>query len=570
MLTRQQSKKWVAKIYDEAAAARLARELGITPIVAALLANRDITHPEAAQKFLRPTLEDLHDPFLMTDMRKAVERIKLAIARKEKICIYGDYDVDGTTSTIILKKALSRLGAQVYYYIPERLKDGYGLRQEAMDEAREKGYQLVISVDTGIRAQQVVAYARSIGLDIIITDHHLPEAGLPRAHAVLNPKRADCQYPEKNLAGVGVAFKLAQALLADSNQERLVESFVKVAAIGTIADIVPLTGENRVIAKYGLAGLQNPVNHGLRALLEVAGLGGDRPISGFDVGFKIGPRINAAGRMEKASAVVDLFDAPDFETARLMAGAMNEQNAARQQIEAETLALALEQVEAAGGWGDTHVAVIAGEGWHRGVIGIVASKVVERIYRPTIIISVENGLGHGSGRSIPPFHLLAGLESCGELFEKFGGHSHAAGVTIRADKIAELRQKLNAHARGVLTADDLMPIVAVDGEISLKQATLELLREVNRLEPFGSGNPQPVFTSRHVKVVERPRVIKDRHLKLKVMQEGRWMDCIFWGAAEYADDIFAGDTISIAYTLSENSYNGSTSIQLVVKDLKLS
>ena len=564
----QQSKKWLVKPYDEAGAARLARDLNLSSILALLLVKRGLTQAEEAEKFLTPALDGLHDPFLMKDMREAVDRIKTAIARKEKICIYGDYDVDGTTSTIILKKALTRLGADVHYYIPERLKDGYGLRQEAMDEARDKGYHLIISVDTGIRAQQVVEYARSIGLDIIITDHHLPDEGLPRAHAVLNPKRPDCPYPEKNLAGVGVAFKLAQALLTNSQQAKLVESFVKVAAIGTIADIVPLTGENRVIAKYGLAGLQNPVNHGLRALLEVAGISGDKPISGFDVGFKIGPRINAAGRMEKASAVVELFDAPDYETARQMALAMNVQNAARQQIEADTLAQALHQVETSSGLKDAHVAVIAGEGWHRGVIGIVASKVVEKIYRPTIIISIENGLGHGSGRSIPPFHLLAGLESCGELFEKFGGHSHAAGVTIQADKIAELRQKLNAHARGVLTDEDLMPIVSIDCEISLKQATLDLCYDINRLEPFGSGNPQPVFASRHVKVVERPRVIKDRHLKLKVMQEGRWLDCIFWGAAEYADEIFAGDTISIAYTLSENSYNGSSSVQLVLKDIK--
>lgn len=569
MRARRQEKQWEIKTHDAEAAARLARELHLSPIVATLLANRQLTETAAAKKFLNPQLADLHDPFAMQDMRQAVTRIRHAIARREKICIYGDYDVDGTTSTIILKKALTRLGADVVYYIPERLKDGYGLREEAMDEVKERGCQLIISVDTGIRAQQVVEYARQIGLDIIITDHHLPEAGLPRAEAVLNPKRPDCRYPEKNLAGVGVAFKLAQALLTESDQARLVESFIKIAAIGTIADIVPLTGENRVIAKYGLAGLQHPVNFGLRALLEVAGVAVDKPLSGFDVGFKIGPRINAAGRMEKASAVVELFDAPDMETAQRLALAMNTQNATRQQIEAETLAQALAQIESDDELRDAHVAVLAGEGWHRGVIGIVASKVVERIYRPTLIISIENGMGHGSGRSIPPFHLLDGLESCGELFEKFGGHSHAAGVTIRAERIGELRRRLNDYARAALTAEDLLPVVDIDCEISLKQATLDLLSEVNRLEPFGSGNPQPVFASRQVRVVERPRVIKDRHLKLKVMQEGRWMDCIYWGAADYAEEIFAGDTISIAYTLSENTYNGSTSAQLVIRDLKV-
>jgi single-stranded-DNA-specific exonuclease len=569
MPNQSQTKRWIAKPYDAAAAVRLARELQISDIVATLLANRGITDQQAADKFFYPTLDDLHDPFLMKDMRQAVERILQAIERKEKILIYGDYDVDGTTSTVILKKALSLIGAEVSYYIPERLKDGYGLRQDAMDMAKARGVQLIISVDTGIRAQQVVEYARSLGLDIIITDHHLPEEGLPKANAVLNPKRPDCQYPEKNLAGVGVAFKLAQALLMKTAQAHYVESFVKIAAIGTIADIVPLTGENRVIAKYGLAGLRQPKNFGLRALLEVAGVNSNKPISGSDVGFRIGPRINAVGRMAGASAAVDLFDAPDLPKALELAHAMNVQNAARQQIEAETLAQALEQIEATPELRNAHVAVIAGDGWHRGVIGIVASKVVERLHRPTLIISVEEGLGHGSGRSIPAFHLLDGLESCGELFERFGGHSHAAGVTIRAEKIGELRRRLNLHAQGVLSPEDLVPVVSIDCELSFKQATLETLNEINRLEPFGSGNPPPTFATHGAQVVERPRILKDKHLKLRVLQAGRWVDCIWWGGAERAAEIFAGDIVSIAYTLSENDYNNNKHVQLILKDLKI-
>ncbi len=567
MAGQTREKRWAKKQYDERAAARLARELRISDISAAMLANRGVTDIEAADKFLYPKLEHLHDPYLMKDMQAAVERIRLAIERGERICIYGDYDVDGTTSTIILKKTLKLLGADVSYYIPERLKDGYGLREDAMDMAKAEGYQLIISVDTGIRAQQVVEHARTLGLDMIITDHHLPEDGsLPRAHAVLNPKRDDCPYPEKNLAGVGVAFKLAQALLGKDSKR--VESFVKVAAIGTIADIVPVVGENRVIAKHGLAGLRNPVNHGLRALLEVAGVNLNKPLSGMDIGFKVGPRINAAGRMEKASAVIELFDAPDYETARQMALAMNVKNAARQQVEADTLAAAIRQIDSDSRLKNSYVAVIAGENWHRGVIGIVASKVVERLYRPTIIISVENGIGHGSGRSIPPFHLLNGLESCAEVFEKFGGHSHAAGVTIRADKIDELRARLDAHARGVLRPEDLIPVIDFDCELSFKQASLETLEEINRLEPFGAGNPQPVFVTKGAKVVER-RILKDKHLKLKLMQDGRWMDCVWWGAAEVAQDVYPGDVVSLAYTLSENTYNGSTSVQLTLKDLKI-
>jgi single-stranded-DNA-specific exonuclease len=504
----------------------------------------------------------------MRDMREAVERILRAVEQKEKILIYGDYDVDGTTSTIILKKALSIAGADVSYYIPERLKDGYGLREDAMERAKEQGYHLIISVDTGIRARQVVEHARGLGLDVIITDHHLPEEGLPRANAVLNPKRPDCSYPDKNLAGVGVAFKLAQALLSVTGHARFVESFIKIAAIGTIADIVPLVGENRVIARYGLLGLEQPSNLGLRALLEVAGVA-NRPITSFDVGFRIGPRINAAGRMAGASAVVDLFDAPDFGTAMRMALSMDHQNAARQQAEAEIIAQIFAEIDRNPEIRSSHVAVIAGEGWHRGVIGIAAARVVEQIHRPTIIISIENGVGHGSGRSIRAFHLLDGLSTCADLFDRFGGHSHAAGLAVRAERISELRRRLNEHARTVLSEEDLVPIIDIDYRLPLKQATHELVEELTRLEPHGPGNPQPVFETQGAQVVSAPRVLKDKHLKFRVLQGNRWVDCVWWGAGARAADIFAGDRVSIAFTLSENTYNNSSQVQLTLRDIKV-
>jgi single-stranded-DNA-specific exonuclease len=544
------------------------REFRITEVTATLLANRGITEIETAHKFLSPSIRDLHDPFKMADMEEAVACILRAIERKEKILIYGDYDVDGTTSTVILKKALTLIGADVSYYIPERLKDGYGLRDDAMEMARDRGFQLIISVDTGIRAQQVVEHARSLGLDIIITDHHLPEEGLPRANAVLNPKRPDCQYPNKNLAGCGVAFKLAQALLTRTGQERFIESFVKIAAIGTIADIVPLVGENRIIAKYGLEGLTQPNNHGLRALLEVAGVAG-KSVSCFDVGFRIGPRINAVGRMAGASAAVDLFDAPDLETAMRLALSMDEQNLARQKAEADILAQVLAEIERDQTLAASHVAVIAGEGWHRGVIGIVASKVVEHLNRPAIIISIEDGVGHGSGRSIRSFHLLNGLESCGELFDRFGGHSHAAGLAMPADRIDEMRRRLNEHARKVLTDEDLIPIVETDYHLPLRLASHEMIEEITRLEPFGPGNPQPVFEAHGAQVVQAPRVLKEKHLKFRVQQASRWLDCIWWGAGERANDIFPGDRVSLAFTLSENTYNNNTQVQLTLKDLKI-
>lgn len=568
MRSKNQDRNWIQTHSDQASAARLARELGASEVLATLLVNRGVTDPETAYKFLNPNIKDLHDPFLMADMRAAVDRILRAVEQKEKILIYGDYDVDGTTSTVILKKALTLIGAEVSYYIPERLKDGYGLREDAMERAKQDGYRLVISVDTGIRACQVVEHARSLGLDIIITDHHLPEEGLPRANAVLNPKRADCRYPNKNLAGCGVAFKLAQALLNETGHGLLVESFIKIAAIGTIADIVPLTGENRIIAKYGLAGLRKPNNHGLRALLEVAGLT-DKAVSCVDVGFRLGPRINAVGRMAGASAAVDLFDAPDLESAMRLALQMNEQNTARQQAEADILTQVLDEIERDPSHAQSHVAVIAGQGWHRGVIGIVASKVVERLHRPTIIISIEDGVGHGSGRSIPAFHLLDGLTSCAELFERFGGHSHAAGLAIRADHVAELRRRLNEHARAVLKDEDLIPIIDIDCPLPLKLAAHDTLEEICRLEPFGPGNPQPVFETRGAVVVSAPRVLKEKHLKLRVMQSGRWMDCLWWGAAERAGDVFAGDRVSLAFTLSENTYNNNTQVQLTLKDMKI-
>ncbi len=562
------NKRWVQTQSDRACAVRLARELRLSEITATLLTNRGITDPQAADNFLRPSISNLHDPFLMKDMREAVDRIFAAVERKEKILIYGDYDVDGTTSTVILKKALSMIGANVSYYIPERLKEGYGLREDAMDLAKAQGYHLIISVDTGIRAQQVVEHALALGLDIIITDHHLPEAGLPRAAAVLNPKRPDCSYPNKNLAGVGVAFKLAQALLTEKGKAGAVESFIKIAAIGTIADIVPLVGENRIIAKYGLAGLRQSNNPGLRALLEVAGVA-NKAVSCFDVGFRIGPRINAVGRMAGASAAVDLFDAPDLETAMRMALEMNEQNLSRQLTEADILAKVFSEIERDQSLNDCHVAVIAGEGWHRGVIGIVASKVVEYLNRPTIIISIENGVGHGSGRSIHAFHLLDGLTTCADLFDRFGGHSHAAGLAMRADNIGELRRRLNEHARAVLKDDDLVPEIQTDYHISLKQATLETIEEITQLEPFGPGNPQPVFEAHGVQVVSPARVLKERHLKLRVMQGGRWLECVWWGAGDRAIDIFAGDRVSLAFTLSENTYNNNTQPQLTLRDLKI-
>jgi single-stranded-DNA-specific exonuclease len=562
------SKRWLSRQCQPDQVARLVRELNVSNMTATLLANRGICEPEAAHKFLYPKIEDLHDPFLMRDMRAAVDRVKRTIAAGERILIYGDYDVDGTTSTVILKKALSMIGGEVSYFIPERIRDGYGLRDEGMDRAKAEGYQLIISVDTGIRANEVVEHARALGLDIIITDHHLPETTLPRADAVLNPKRIDCDYPNKNLAGVGVAFKLAQALLADAGRTKYTESFLKIAALGTIADIVPLTGENRVIAKCGLQGLARPVNVGLRALLEVAGVAGG-PVSATDVAFRIAPRINAMGRMAGAKAVVELFDADNIDSARVMAAEMDEQNLSRQKTGSDIIARVLEQIEQDPNFQRSRVAVVAGEGWHRGVIGIAASRVVEQINRPAIIISIEDGIGHGSGRSIPRFHLLDGLTRCADLFERFGGHAHAAGLVVRADRIDELRRRLNEYALETLTEDDLTPTMEFDMELPLNRITLDALSEVKLFEPFGLGNPEPVFEARGVELIGPPRIVKDKHLKLRVSQGRRSVNCMWWGASGYAGNLFPGDKLNLAFTLSENDWGGFVQIDLSLRDLKM-
>jgi single-stranded-DNA-specific exonuclease len=564
-------KRWSVSSPDTAKVKSLCDEFGVSELIGKLLCNRGITEIEDADRFLNPAISSLHDPFLMTDMRPAVERILRAIAQKERILIYGDYDVDGTTATVILKKALELIGANVDYYIPLRLKDGYGMHEEAIERARDNGYSLVISVDTGIRAHRVVEVATAIGVDVIITDHHLPEEGLPKAVAILNPKRPDCGYPEKSLAGVGVAFKLVQALLQSvdfPNRERVIQSFLKIVAIGTIADIVPLVGENRIIARFGLDGLLSPNNRGLGALMDVVGLKDRKKILSSDIGFRIGPRINAVGRMAGASAAVDLFSAATDMEAMQIAEQLNNQNFERQQVEASIIDQILQLLELEPHHAEGRVAVLAGEGWHRGVIGIAASKVVDRINRPTLIISIENGIGHGSGRSIKGFHLLDGLTACDELFDKYGGHSHAAGVTIKADRIDELRRRLNEYAGTMLTDEDLIPVVEIDAMLSVNAVTLELIRELERLEPFGEGNPEPVFATNKAMVAGDPRVLKEKHLKLRLIDGGRPVDCLWWGGGLASENIFAGDEIKVAYTVSENIFNGRANPQMTVVDLK--
>lgn len=563
-----QEKRWRLRSQNHAVCRRLAGELGISPIVAHLLSHRGYTDPAAAFQFLHPRIEDLHDPYLMTGMRQAVDRIMRAIAHREKILIYGDYDVDGTTSIIILKKTLEMLGADVAYHLPERLVDGYGMKEEAIHQAHAAGAKLIISADCGIRAHEVVAAAHHLGLDIIITDHHLPEEQLPPALAVLNPKRSDCAYPEKSLAGVGVAFKLVQALLKETGRERALHSFLKVTAIGTIADLVPLVGENRIIAKFGLEGLRQPKNEGLRALLDVAGIRLDSPIRCDDIAFRVGPRLNAMGRMGRAHPVIELFWAETAEHAQRLAQTLNQQNAARQQAQQRVLEEAHRFLEQHPDLAAGPVIVLAGRQWHRGVIGLAASKIVDRFYRPTIVVSVQDGLGHGSGRSIPAFHLLDGLDHCADLLERYGGHAHAAGLTIREERIPALAARLNQYAHTVLSADDLIPELEIEHRLSLSDIDFELWAALSQLEPFGVGNPKPVFAIRQGRIVGQPRRLKEQHWMFRVEQQGRRADLIWWNGVERAPDLAAGEMVSVALTVDAHHYQGTVGLRLTVRDMK--
>jgi single-stranded-DNA-specific exonuclease len=509
----------------------------------------------------------------MLGMRAAVSRLLRAIDQAEPILIYGDYDVDGTTGTAVLLRGLTLLGARTGYHVPHRFTEGYGIQQPALEKAAADGYKLVVSVDCGIRAHEPLYWARDQGLDVIITDHHLPDEseGVPPAYAVLNPNQHGCDYPDKNLAGVGVAFKLIHALFRERGRESQVSAFLKVVAIGTVADVAKLVGENRTIVALGLKDLVNSKNLGLRALMEVAGCGDGSGMRAYDLGFRIGPRINAAGRMDAARAVVDLFGTKDSAEARRLAEHLEQRNQERKQVQAEIVARAITELESGDNAREqSHVAVIAGEGWHRGVIGIAASKIAERINRPCVVISLDGEIGHGSARSIEAYHLLNGLTECSDLFEKFGGHSHAAGLTIRPDRIQELRRRLNSHAASCLGEDDLQPRVKIDAELSAEAITFELARELSALEPFGAGNPRPVFLTRNLRVISEPLVLKEQHLKLRLAGVGgRPLEAIWWHCLEGLEQKPAVNArVEMAYTIETNTWNNEVRLQLGVEDLR--
>lgn len=570
-----QTKRWVIGDYDRAEAARFALALGVTPPVAALLIQRGITTEEAAHAAFHPSFDKLHAPALMDGMTAAVARILRAVDARERILVYGDYDVDGTTGTVVLRRALSLLGAQTGFHIPNRFTEGYGINRQALEKARDEGYTLIISVDCGIRAHEPLAWAHDNNLDCIVTDHHLPDdkQPLPPAVAVLNPNKPGCPYPDKHLAGVGVAFKLAQALLENCGRGELVPGFLKMVALGTVADMAPLVGENRTIVQLGLRDLPKATNHGLRALMEVAGCdSAGRAVDAGDIGFRLGPRINAAGRMDAARAVVELFEAETMIDARRFAAQLDEHNRNRQTAQRDIVQLALAELETLNADGEhAHVAIVTGDGWHRGVIGLAASKVAERACRPCIVISFDGDTGHGSARSAGDYHLLDGLTACGDLFERFGGHAQAAGLVVNRKQIPELRRRLSAHAASMLGSAPPQPILKVDLEVEAGALSLDLARELSVLEPFGAAWSKPVFATTNLRVSREPRVMKDRHLKLYLADDnGKTHEAVWWNALE--KDATAtpaiGERIELAYCLEQNFWQGSERLQLVVQDLR--
>lgn len=554
----------------------LGEALGLAPPAARVLWARGYRSAEDARRFLSPLLADLYSPWLMRDMDRAAARLAGAVQRKEPILLYGDYDVDGTSAIVVLTKAIELAGGQAAFHVPHRLRDGYGMRAEVVEDAAARGVKLIVSVDTGIRANAVVEHAARLGIDVIVTDHHLPEAELPRAAAVLNPNRPDCSYPDKNLCGAAVALKLADALLRAldweaARRERLIDSLLKLVAIATVADVVPLTGENRIIVKRGLDGLRDVRNPGLRALLDVSGFeAGDAP-SAAQIAFRVAPRINAAGRMASASEVVEMFLTSDPAKARALAQQLHQLNQDRQQTEREIAEAIFRQCAEQPVTDADAALVFAGEGWHRGVAGIVASRVVERFHRPAFVLGVENGLAQGSGRSIPAFHLLEALEAMPELFYKFGGHRQAAGVTLDAARLEEFRQRLRTYAARRLTPEDFIPELEIDAELAGEEISDAAVLQVLDLAPFGYGNPTPAFLLRNVEIAAAAGIRNERHLFVPIHAGGRVRLAKAWNFAGRASEFQPGSRMDVVVQFEDDAYSaarGYAPWQMVVRDVR--
>lgn len=573
--------RWTLPESNEAEAARLAARCGLQLPAARVLWNRGIHDPAEVERFLHPKFSDLSDPFLLKDMERAVERVRQAIRSGEKVLIYGDYDVDGTTSLVILGKMLELAGLKAQLHVPDRLKDGYGIQGWVLEKAKSDGVTLLISVDTGIRANSAVEHARALGIDVIITDHHLPDTELPPATAILNPNQPDCGYPNKNLCGAGVTFKLIQALMeregwAPDRIVRYCDSFLMLVAIATVADVVPLTGENRIIVQRGLAGLSRTKNPGLLAILSASGLDASMPVSATDVSFRIAPRINAAGRMDHASEVLELFLTQDEQRARAIALRLDALNAERQRTCENVASTILERYAASPPGPDEAGLVFFEPEWHRGVVGIVASRVAETFHRPALVLGLDEASGYaqGSGRSVSSFHLLEALETMPELFVRFGGHKQAVGLTLERDRVDELRRRFNEYAKAKLGEEGLEPERTLDAELNLPELNDAAVNEVLALAPFGLGNRAPVFWVHGAKLASQPECFgRDRdHLRLQFTQNGGpAVQAKAWRFAGRLDELRMGAAVDLALSVDADSYSagrGGPAWSATVRDVR--
>jgi len=545
----------------------LSKEGDIPISLARILINRDINNWQKAHKFFYGTLDDLHDPYLMDGMQAAVERIGKAAANREKVIIFGDYDVDGILSVVILMRALESLGIDVDYYIPDRLKDGYGIKPEYIRIVKQREASLAISVDCGIKALEFVREAEKIGVDVIITDHHQPGEILPEALAVLNPAVSSSGYPDKNLAGIGVVFKLIQAILKKEGKASVLPHYLKLVSIGTIADIVELQNENRILVKFGLKALENVANKGLKSLLEVCGLKGNKVNTG-DVGFKIGPRINAAGRLGKAELSVKLFFSDSVEESKNLALRLDGLNTERQGVEKKTLKQAVCRVEAKSLHERYKLLILGCEEWHRGVIGIVASRLKESFNRPVILFVYKDGIAYGSGRSIKEFSLINCLQQVENSLLNFGGHHMAVGCELSCDKMDSFKQAVNIYADNMIQPEDLRKKIHIDTKISFNDIDAKFLDMLSLLSPFGMGNPRPVFLTENVEIVAEPIKIKSSHIKALVRNDGIVFEAIGWRKGDWKDRLFKGDRISIVYSLNFSEYLGEERLYLNMEDIK--
>lgn len=560
--------RWLMKSVSEEDVEELAKKAGISKLLAKIFLGREIQDVDYIRKFLNPCLEELHNPYLLKDMNKAVERILTAIDKGERILIYGDYDVDGVTSTSILYDFLLSIKAKVDYFIPDRLEEGYGLSIGAIDRIFTRSrVELVITVDCGVTAFDEVDYLIERDADVIITDHHECKESLPRAFAVINPCRHDCTYPFKDLAGVGVTFKLIEAIAEKMNLESVTERYLDLVALGTVADVVPLSGENRIIVKNGLDIIEKTSNIGLRSIIKVAGIEG-RKITSSIISFMLAPRVNAAGRIGDAGRAVKLLTTDDEEEAMSLAKELDELNRYRQDSEMEILKEVENIINTNIDLEKEKVIVVSGPGWHHGIIGIVASKITEKYNRPCILISAEEDVGKGSGRSIEGFNIFKALEYCEPLLERYGGHELAAGLTLKTQYVEEFRHRINDFAGFVLEPSIMIPKIKIDACIAKEYLTLDGVRELEMLAPFGANNPVPVFALYDYKINEIRTVGQDKHIKLRLSSKDFAVDAIGFNKGELVNVYNEDDVVDIACSVDVNVWNGYENVQLIIKDIK--